>query len=259
MPRKKAYKIATLILSIVVIIESAFLVYLWMRKPKAPKVPIIKGKIAIVIDDWGYNLNNFYILEEIKSPLTVSVLPNLAYSRSAAQALHKHGAQVILHLPLEPHEKFRLEKNTILTSMDEETIRNIVRQDLDALYYVRGVSNHMGSRATEDPRTMGIIFSELKKKNLFFLDSLVSPRTVCFSLAKKMQIPFARRDIFLDNKEEAGYIRGQIQKLKIRARVYGQAVGIGHDQKTTLEVLREAMPELEKEGYKFVFISELVK
>lgn len=260
MKKYQGYKVAILILSSIIIIETILLIYLWPSRPrKIPKIPAIRGKIAIVIDDWGYNLNNLYFLDEIKYPLTVSILPNLGYSRTIASALKKQGAEIILHLPLEPHEKFRLEQNTILTSMDEETIRNIVARDLDDVYYARGVSNHMGSKATEDARTMGVIFRELKKRNLFFLDSLVSPRSVCFNLAKKMGLDFARRDIFLDNKEEAGYIKGQMQELKARARVHGRAIGIGHDRKITLEVLKEVMPELEREGYKFVFVSELVK
>jgi len=41
--------------------------------------------------------------------------------------------------------------------------------------------------------------------------------------------------------------------------MYGHAIGIGHDRKVTLEVLKEVMPELDREGFKFVFVSELVK
>jgi hypothetical protein len=74
-----------------------------------------------------------------------------------------------------------------------------------------------------------------------------------------MQIAFANRDVFLDNREEPEYIMGQINKLKNIAKVYGRAIGIGHDRKVTLEVLKGAMPELEKEGYKFVFVSELLR
>ena len=74
-----------------------------------------------------------------------------------------------------------------------------------------------------------------------------------------MHVGFVKRDIFLDNKEEAEYIKGQIYKLKRNAQMYGHAVGIGHDRKITLEVLKETMTELEREGYKLVFVSELVK
>jgi polysaccharide deacetylase 2 family uncharacterized protein YibQ len=186
-------------------------------------------------------------------------LPRLDYSKVIADELHKRRLEIILHLPLEPYEKVRLENNTIMVSMDEPAIKNILAGDLKNIPYVRGVSNHMGSKATEDLRIMKILFREFKKRNLYFLDSLVSAETVGFDLAHKMGLAFGKRDIFLDNKKEAQYIKGQINKIKIIAKVYGQAIGIGHDQKVTLEVLKEAMPEIEKEGYKFVFVSELVK
>ena len=255
------YQILTLILSLAVIIETILLIYLWVSRPKKIiKIPVVpKGKIAIVIDDWGYNLDNLYILDQIKYPFTASVLPRLDYSKATAAELHRRGVQIILHLPMEPYEKYRLEKNTIMTSMGEQAIINIITQDLSDIHYAIGVSNHMGSKSTEDLRTMSIVFNELKKRNLFFLDSLVSPKTICSGLAAKLQVGFIKRDIFLDNKEEPGYIKDQIYKLKRKAQIYGHAVGIGHDRKITLEVLRDTMPELEKEGYKLVFVSELVK
>jgi len=255
------YQILTLVLSLVVIIETILLIYLWISRPrKIIKMPAItRGKIAIVIDDWGYNLDNLYLADEIKYPFTVSILPRLDYSKAVALELHKRGFQVILHLPMEPHEKFRLEKNTIMTFMDEQEIIKIIAQDLADIHYAQGVSNHMGSKATEDLRTMSIVLNELKRRNIFFLDSFVSPKTVCAALAAKLHAGFARRDVFLDNREDPEYIKGQIFKLKRKAQMYGQAIGIGHDRKITLEVLKETMPELEKEGYKFVFVSELVK
>jgi polysaccharide deacetylase 2 family uncharacterized protein YibQ len=226
----------------------------------APKAPAaIKGKIAIIIDDWGYNLHNLHALEGLKYPLTMSVLPNLNYSRALANEFHRRGFQIILHLPLEPREKYRLENNTIMTSMGEPTINSIIGQGLQSVMYAAGVSNHMGSRATENTRIMEIIFKELKKRQLYFLDSFVSAKSVCPDLARKMHLFFAKRDIFLDNNDDPEYIRSQIYKLKTRASIYGQAIGIGHDRKATLDTLKEEMAKLEKEGYKFVFLSELVR
>lgn len=258
----KRYKSAILILSILVIIEAVAIIFLWATRPKkVPKVavPIIKPRIAIVIDDWGYNLNNLDILDQIKYPLTMSVLPNLNYSKTVSEYLHQKSFEIILHLPLEPHEKYRLEKNTLMTSMDESRVINILKEDLSDVSNASGVSNHMGSKATEDARVMEIIFKELKRRNLYFLDNVVSSESICPALARKMDLLFAKRDIFLDNQPDLEYIRGQVYKLKTKAKIYGQAIGIGHDRKITLEALKEAMPALEKEGYKFVYVSELVK
>jgi polysaccharide deacetylase 2 family uncharacterized protein YibQ len=253
-----AYKIAIAVLTAIIILEGIFII---MTRPrKMPRVPVaLKGKIAVVLDDWGYNLNNLEILDQIKYPLTVAILPNLSYSRAIAREAHGRGLEIILHLPMEPREKYRLEKNTIMTYFSKEAVENIVDEDLKNIVYAKGVSNHMGSHATQDPRTMEIVFKNLKRRNLYFLDSLVSSQSVCSDLARRMGLGFVRRDVFLDNKEEAAYIKSQLHKLKLAARVKGQAIGIGHDRRLTLEVLKEAMPELEKEGYRFVFLSELVR
>jgi uncharacterized protein len=259
MRKEKRYKIAILLLASAIIIETIFLIIgRPARKVKAPAMSV-KGKIAIVLDDWGYNLNNLDIASSIKHPLTASVLPGLPYSETVSAELHSYGFQIMLHLPLEPQERYRMEKNTILISQGEDEIRNILKEDLGSVQFVKGVSNHMGSLATEDPRVMGVIFSELKKKGLFFLDSFATPRSICKDLSKKAKIAFARRDVFLDNKSDPEYIKEQLNKLKLRAKEKGSAIGIGHDRRNTLLVLREMMPRIEKEGYKFVFVSEMAK
>jgi len=256
----KKYKIAIIVLSILVIAQALLLIHFWRLATRRLVKPVfIKGKIAIVLDDWGYNLKNLNLLEQINYPLTISVLPNLPYSGVIAQEEQKRGNEVILHLPMEPNEKYSLEKNTILVTMDEPTIITLINMDLANLGKVKGVSNHMGSKATDDIRTMSIVFKELKKKGIYFLDSLVSPHSVCLDLAHKMHLSFAKRDIFIDNKQDPDYIKNQLYKLKTRARVYGQVIAIGHGRKTTLEVLKEVMPQLEKEGYRFVFVSELAR
>lgn len=263
MQKEKAYRLAVIILSAIVAVESIFLVIFLSRNPKKPSkstaVPVVtRAKIAIVLDDWGYNLNSLPIIEKIKLPLTASVLPNLSYSREVAEELHSRGFEIILHLPMEPKEAYHLEKNTIMTSWNEASINKIIDEDLGNIVYAKGINNHMGSRATENSRTMEIVFKKLKKRSLFFLDSLVTSSSVCYNLSRKIGLPYARRDIFLDNKEDPVYIKEQINKLKLRAKEKGSAIGIGHDRKVTLEVLKEVMPELEKEGYKLVYLSELV-
>lgn len=252
-------KVIIVILSLIIIFESILLIRFLPKRPKRV-APLLKPKIAIVLDDWGYNLNNLYFLNEINYPLTISILPNLTFSEQIAEELNNKGFEIVLHLPLEPlpAEVMRLEQNTIMADMDDKQIRGIFIADLTNLKYVRGVSNHMGSKATTQASVMEIIFREMHKKNLYFLDSLVSKKSVGEKLAHKMKIRFAKRDIFLDNESNPEYIKGQIYKLKLTARRKGFAIGIGHDRRLTLEVLKEIMPQLEKEGYKFVFVSDLV-
>lgn len=266
MKTQARYRAIIIILAAAVIIEGIVIFSLVIFRPKKRiiklKPPVVrteKGKIAIVIDDWGYNLNNLVLLKQIKYPLTLAILPNLAYSKRISQEAHVLGFETILHLPMEPREKVRLEQNTVMTGMDSLAVKDILVSDLGSIDYVKGVSNHMGSAAIGDPAVINVIFSELKKRRMYFLDSYVSSQDITRNLAIKMNLGFARRNVFLDNKDEPQYIKEQIFQLKIKAKNYGRAIGIGHDRKSTLEVLKEVMPQLEKEGYKFVFVSELLR
>ncbi len=265
MERYKAYRIAVFVLAVTVIIESSLLVYLWVNRTKKEiakislTAPTAAGKIAIVIDDWGYSLSNLAVLKQIKYPLTLAVLPNLPQTKIISQEARRLKFEVILHLPMEPLEKINLERNTVMASMNEKAIKDILAADLESVIYAKGVSNHMGSKVTKDSRVMSIVFNELGKRGLYFLDSYVSLDSVCPELAHKMKLGFARRDIFLDNQSGPEYIRGQIDKLKLAAKANGYAIGIGHGRKITLQVLRDIMPELRKEGYKFVRVSELIE
>ncbi|MDD5060273.1 MAG: divergent polysaccharide deacetylase family protein [Candidatus Omnitrophica bacterium] len=234
------------------------------KKPQVlPKVkkaaPVYKGRIAIVIDDWGYRLDNLAIVKNIKQPLTCAVLPNLKNSKTVAEDLHSFGLEIILHLPMQPKEKYNLEKNTITLGMNGKKIKEIIDRDLASVIYAKGVSNHMGSAITENRKSSLLVMSEVKKHNLYFLDSYVTVNSVCSGIAKEIKLRLAKRDVFLDNNSDPEYIKGQLIQLRNLSKKYGTAIGIGHDRKSTLTVLKEILPQLESQGYKFVFISEVAR
>jgi polysaccharide deacetylase 2 family uncharacterized protein YibQ len=259
--REKRYKAAVIFLTGLVLLEAAVIIFLWASRPRrVVRVPVpLKGKIAIVIDDWGYNLNNLSAAEEIRYPFTAAILPGLPYSRRVAEELRRLGYEIILHMPMQPRERARLEANTLMAGDSPATIKEKLRRALDNLAYAKGVSNHMGSAVTEDAKTVSALFAELKRRRLYFLDSYVIPDSLCAPLARQAGIGFARRDIFLDNNNDPRYIRQQLYRLAQKARKNGSAVGICHDRRTSIVVLKEVMPLLAREGYRFVFLSELVK
>lgn len=230
------------------------------EQPKPADTAVYQGKIAIVLDDWGYSLNNAQLLRQIDEPLTLAILPRKAYSSRVAELAKELNKEVILHLPMEPHQEkqYQLEPDTILISMPRQEILKILNADFKGLPGLKGISNHMGSQATGSEGLMKIIFEELKKKKLYFLDSLTG-KTVCAKLASEMKLPYARRDVFLDNKSDPEYIMRQFEALARTAKQYGFALGIGHDRKKTMEVLVRAIPEFKKRGFRFVYASELAK
>jgi uncharacterized protein len=255
--KNKSFGIIAVVFVLLVFV-AIILTPVYKKLPKA-KLPVTYGRIAIVIDDWGYHLNNFAIVQGIKQPLTCAILPNLRNSGIVAKELNRLGFEIILHLPMEPRERYRLENNTITANMNAQEIHSIFEKDLVSVIFAKGVSNHMGSRITEDNRVSSMVMAEAKKHKLYFLDSFVTAKSVCRTIARKIKIKFAKRDVFLDNQDDPEYIRGQLEKLKNLSRKQGTAIGIGHDRKNTLMVLKEMLPQLENEGYKFVFVSEIAR
>lgn len=258
--RKKSNNILVVVLCALVVIEAIFIVAL-LKKERKPIVKIKKAKIAIVLDDWGYNLKHIDFIKQIKFPLTISILPFLPYSKQIADEAEKNNLEVIVHLPLEPHNwrKVNVEKKVISTTMKKDEVLKIFNDSFKSVPYAKGISNHMGSKATEDKDLMGIIFSELKKKKMYFLDSFVTPKTICEELAADMNVKFAQRTIFLDNEADSEYINGQLMSLLDHASRHGEAIGIGHDRDMTLKVIKEFLPKINKEKYEVVFVSDLVK
>ena len=127
-----------------------------------------KGLVAFVIDDWGYNRKNIDLVFQIERPLTISILPNLHYSKAIAEAVKENSEMysVILHLPLESDSNSAAEVNTIKCNMEEDEIVSILQEDIEGVPGIIGVSSHQGSKATEDKRVMSIVLRELKKIGL---------------------------------------------------------------------------------------------
>jgi hypothetical protein len=122
-----------------------------------------------------------------------------------------------------------------------------------------GVNNHEGSALTENKEAMKFLMAELKARNLFFLDSLTSPRSVAYGTAKEFGLRAAKRDVFLDNEENnPAYVRKQLEELVAIAKKHGKAIGIGHPRPTTINELRTWLAEAPDKGIEIVPVSKLM-
>ncbi len=222
-----------------------------------------KARVAIIIDDLGMGGRVTKELLAINRPLNFSILPFLPHSKDTAIKAKKRGFLVMLHLPMEPKGYPARDKDpgkgAILMSTPRKEIAKIIAQDLSGIPYVQGANNHTGSRLTEDKEMMSLILKELKKRNLFFIDSKTSDKSVAYREAKRLGLKCGERDVFLDNEIDLDYIKGQIRLLARIALKEGQAIGIGHAHSLTARAIRESIPELENQGIEFVLVSELVE
>jgi uncharacterized protein len=132
----------------------------------------------------------------------------------------------------------------LLANMTPDALIAQLNHDLEQFAGLKGVNNHMGSRLSTSPEQMRQVFSILKKRGLYYIDSRTSTETVAEPSARLLQLAFAERDIFIDHEEDAAFIRSQLAQLIKRAQLQGYAVGIAHPHAVTYKVLQEFLPRL---------------
>jgi len=216
-------------------------------------------KIAIIIDDLGYDGTLAFSLFRLPVPISFSILPFAPLTDVIVRETNRWDAEAILHLPMQPREYPAVDPGpgALLLSMNENEIRKVLDEDLRRIQGAKGVNNHMGSSFTESKEKMAVVLEELKRRDLFYVDSLTTNRTVGFKLAKKMGVLTARRSVFLDNDLTQEAINIQMERLMSVARHSGSAIGIGHPHKETLRALEKYVPKLQ-EDFEVVAVSELV-
>lgn len=228
--------------------------------PRSEAVPERRGAIVLILDDVGFDHQPLAAAMEIDPNINFSVLPNAQHGVEFARKLHGRGFEVLCHLPMEP-EGFPAVSpgdGAVLTSMSNDEIVHTTTTNVSSVPFARGVNNHMGSRATADPRVMRTVLSSLPH-GMYFIDSRTSGASLGFSIARQMKIPTAGRNVFLDDVQSAAAIRNELQTLRRVAGERGVAIAIGHMYPVTIRARAEQVPVLKKEGFRFIRASEAVR
>jgi uncharacterized protein len=229
--------------------------------PSHPAHPATAGpRLAIILDDVGGDSGSADAIFALHYPLTLSILPNHPHSSEIAQLAHRHGYQVMLHLPMESLANERAELQELRPGMSSTEISNLLNSMLGSVPYAVGVNNHQGSKATSDPHLMAELMPLLRARKLFFIDSRTTAATVAYEAAQTAGVPCAFRNVpFLDDVQEVGAIRRQLDLAARNAREKGQAIAIGHPHPATLRAIAEFLPQAEAQGLHLVHASDLVR
>ena len=222
----------------------------------APSSP----RIAIVVDDLGYEPVKDAEWLDFPERITVSVLPFGPSSKSIAASARAHGFGVILHVPMEPEGPAtdRTEPYLLRRGMTPEEIADRFARMAADVPQANGASNHMGSAFTSDPAVMDAFAQALKEKGYFFVDSVTSPRTVALRAAEQAGVPAVRRDVFLDDDARPEEIRRRWDRALRIAKERGSALLLCHSRRETRLLLVELLPRLRKEGILAVTVEELL-
>lgn len=232
----------------------------------APQLPPVEAppalpRLAIVVDDLGYEPSRDAEWMKFPEKITVAVIPFGPSSRKVAESARARGWGVILHVPMEPGnpapdrtEGFRLRRG--MTGDEMETLLARMIEDIPQ---AAGASNHMGSAFTADPEAMAGYVAVLRKKGLYLLDSVTTPGSVALETALRAGVPAARRDVFLDAGMNPGEMRLQWARAIAIAKEKGAAVLVCHGRAETLKTILDLLPDLRKEKVQAVPLEELLQ
>lgn len=229
---------------------------------KSVKLDRTAGRIAIVIDDFGYQDQALIrAFCDLPQPITFSIFPGERHTAWTARRATEKNHGVMVHLPMEPvgYPEHNPGPDAIFVDDAPEKIAALTQNALAAVPHARGMNNHMGSRVTQNAAAMKAVLQIVKQRDFFFVDSRTSPQSVAYAIAREMGIRSGRGALFLDLAADEGAIAKQLYALAARARQEGAAIGIGHAKRETLRALQRVLPALEEQGFAFVLAEELVK
>jgi hypothetical protein len=206
--------------------------------------PAFAGKLAIVIDDFGYRPQTENQVLAMPATISVAVLPNAPHAREMATKAHNTGHEVLIHLPMAPLSKQPLEKDTLRPEMSQEEVARIIQDAVTKVPFAVGLNNHMGSAMTSSLPGMEKVMQALSRYNLYFLDSMTIGNSQAMRAASGTGVKVIKRKVFLDDTQNEADIRVQFNRAIQLARRNGSAIAIGHPHPSTVRVLQQMLYNL---------------
>ncbi len=215
-------------------------------------------KIAILIDDLGYNRKGMEASLALPNEVALAILPHTPFANKTALTAHETGRVILLHAPMESIKQNKLGPGGLYSSMNKAQVVETLNDDLLSLPNVVGVNNHMGSLLTQKNDTMEWVMQVLEEKDLFFIDSVTSAKSVGWQEAVNNNIRTMKRDVFLDNVTTEKAIDAQFDKLLKIAHKKGHALAIGHPYPATLRYLEKRLSNLDPLSVQLVSLTRLL-
>ena len=215
-------------------------------------------RIAIIIDDLGYQLAAGQRAIALPGPVVCAILPGTPVAASLAKTAYEQGKEILLHLPLQAMANHPPEPDGITLDMSRQRFSETFTNALESVPFATGINSHRGSLLTRHPGHMRWLMEDiLAADDLFFVDSYTTHQSVALQVASEEGVPAIKRDVFLDSNPAR--LADEFARLKMLAREHGLAVAIGHPYPATLAFLEHEIPRLVEEGIRLVPLRELIE
>ena len=232
----------------------------WQRFAVVHGPSLGRPMVAVIIDDMGLDRQRSARAIQLPGPLTMSFMTYARSLQRQAAAARDAGHEIMIHVPMEPdNANAYAGPKAIKRDLSDKELARRIDWALGRLKNYVGINNHMGSRFTTYGPGMALVLAEVKRRGLLFIDSRTGPNSVGASVARRLSVPFARRDIFLDDDPSRELVARQLKALEQAASEKGYAIAIGHPYESTLAMLENWLPTLAARGFVLVPVSAIVR
>lgn len=218
----------------------------------------LAAQVAIIIDDFGHDLERGKAFINLPAPITFAVLPHTAHAIAIANAAHDANKEVIVHLPMANLANTPIGPGGLTASLPRVEFMTALDAAIRGVPFASGMNNHTGSYLTQQSQQMGWVMSDMKERGFFFVDSRTTPKSVALKVAQQHDVFASSRDIFLDNDRNVRAIDAAFQDMVKKAQQRGTIIAIGHPYPETLRYLKYAIPKLKAMGIEVVPVSDLI-
>jgi len=197
-----------------------------------------QGKLVVVMDDLGNQLGSGTSAVELAWVSTVAVMPARPFSKRLSEKAHSLGKEVIIHAPMSNNTNFPLGPLGLDRKEGREVIEANIKSAIESVPHAVGLSNHMGSRLTQDVEAMTWIMQSLKEQNFYFFDSRTIASTVAWKVADDLGVPWSMRNVFLDHEQSESFLRKQWNHAIERVERGETVAVICHPYEVTIEFFK---------------------
>ncbi len=225
---------------IAVSILTLLVVFVVFRAEGATSRYLLHKRLAIIIDDMGYDKKLAMKFASLDLPITFSFLPDAPFSRELSDYMGKRGYAIMIHMPSEPldYPKDNPGRYAIYTTTSKKRTFYLLERAYKKIRWAIGLNNHMGSRILKDRRHLDYIMEFLRQKHMFFVDSATVKHSLGCVEARRFNVLCIKRRVFLDNKKSIPYIEHQIELAIKMLGKRDDVVAIGHCNIETYRALR---------------------
>jgi polysaccharide deacetylase 2 family uncharacterized protein YibQ len=227
------------------------------RFPASPVKRAGPPRVVLVFDDVGLDPRAFDALMGLPGPLTFSFLPYADDVQRKVDRALAGGADILLHLPMEPAGGSDPGPGALTTGMEPGELFTVLGDNLARFDGYAGVNNHMGSRLTRDEQAMKRVLAFLDRRGLFFLDSLTTGDSKASLAGASVGAEVLVRDVFLDAEPGQEAVRRQLALAERIAQETGYVIAIAHPRADTLAVVGPWLTTAPARGYRLETLSGL--